>query len=82
MQQTGRPWVSIIVGAILGAILMVLVFNWALIFFSSVAGAHLVVHSLAPLSHQTSLVLSISLVVVGILIQGRLLSLHTRREAA
>ena len=79
MQQPGRPWISLVIGAILGAILLSLLFNWALILLSSVAGAHLVVHSLG-LSAGAASLLSVALVVIGVLIQTRLLSLHTRRD--
>ncbi len=60
--------VSYIIGGILGAILVVLLFDWALIFLSSLSGASLIVHSVR-LHGGASPILFAGLATVGILVQ-------------
>src|SRR5215467_12420183 len=68
-----------LIGGILGAILFLALFDWALIFFSSVEGAHLITSAIVLT--QTGRVISfIVLVVVGIFVQSSMLS-PARRSA-
>jgi hypothetical protein len=68
-----------LLGGILGAILFLALFDWALIFFSSVEGAHLITGAIVL--PQTGRVISfIVLVVIGILVQSSMLS-PARRSA-
>jgi hypothetical protein len=67
-----------VVGGILGAILLLFLFDWVLIFFSSVVGARLIAMTIA-LSQSGRMILFILLVVAGIAVQSRMLSPARRR---
>lgn len=58
-----------IIGGIVGAILLYIFFNWALIILSSMYGAHLILQGFAPPRHLFS-ILFIVLALVGILVQA------------
>ena len=63
-------WIAALAGAVLGAILLMFLFQWALILLSSVLGADLL---LRPIDLSPGLIgaLFVILVVVGIAIQAR-----------
>lgn len=65
-------WVIYAIGGILGLILVSLLFDWALITLSSLAGASLVVQGLFPESAAGGLIFFI-LFIVGVVIQGSVL---------
>jgi hypothetical protein len=65
--------VVFLVGGILGAILLLALFDWVLIFFSSLIGARLIAMTIA-LSQTSRSILFILLVVIGIVVQGSMLS--------
>jgi len=69
--------VTFVLGGILGAILIVWLFNWALVTISSIAGASMIVSGL-PLRTSDRPLLFLGLVILGVLIQA----LSMRREAA
>lgn len=69
--------ITFVVGGIVGALLLLSLFDWALIVFSSVAGAELIVSNLHLPSTGASLVL-LGLAIVGIIAQAALFS---RRRA-
>ena len=69
---TRLPWLPYVVGGILGAVALLLIFNWALIFLSSLLGAGLIVQAV-ELGSQAETVLFIALAIAGILFQARLL---------
>jgi hypothetical protein len=73
-------WIPYIIGGIIGAILILVLFDWALIVLSSFSGAYLIVHSFTMARANISLVYII-LVVVGILVQAGIL-LNSRRVDA
>jgi len=65
-------WLIFIMGGAIGAVLVLAIFDYALIFLSSTAGATLIVESLKqPLSLSPSVVLSLFLVLllVGVVVQ-------------
>ena len=63
-------WIIVLIGGIVGVILMLCLFNWALIVLSSLAGASLVVTGLAPrLSHGSAFFLVIAVAIVGVIFQ-------------
>jgi hypothetical protein len=66
-----RPgaWLFFLIGGILGAILLFVFFNWALIILSSGYGAHLILRAIAP-PHRYFTILLIILALVGIVIQA------------
>ena len=70
-------WIVYIIGGILGLILVSLLFDWALITLSSLAGASLIIQSFNP-GGATGGVIFIILFIAGVLIQGSIL----RRERA
>jgi hypothetical protein len=60
-----------VVGGIIGAILLLVLFDWALIVVSSLIGAHLIVYQSAiALPQSGSLIVFIGLAVIGILVQA------------
>ena len=70
-----------LIGGILGAILFLALFDWALILFSSVLGARLIAIA-AAVSQNSRTILFIVLVVIGIIVQSSMLSparLYARR---
>jgi hypothetical protein len=62
-------WLCFLIGGILGAILLFVFFNWALIILSSMHGAHLILRSLAPPEHYFT-ILFVILALLGIIIQA------------
>ena len=59
-----------VIGGVVGAILLLVLFDWALIVVSSLIGAHLIVYqSTIALPQSGSIILFIGLAVVGILVQ-------------
>ncbi len=70
-------WVLYIVGGILGAILIGVLFDWAIITLSSLAGAALIIESVEIQPSMASLAFLV-LVLAGIIIQG----LGMRKEKA
>jgi len=60
-----------VIGGVIGAILLLVLFDWALIVVSSLIGAHLIVYqSTIALPQSGSIILFIGLAVVGILVQA------------
>jgi len=69
----GRPpWLPFVIGGIIGLVLMILLFDWALIVLSSLTGAGLIVEAL-QLRPAIEGLLFILLVIVGVVIQAGLL---------
>ena len=69
--------IAFVIGGVLGAILMLVLFDWALIVFSAIAGAELIVRHLHLPTTGKTLVL-IVLVIVGIMVQS---AMFARRRA-
>lgn len=69
--------ITFIIGGIVGALLLLALFDWALIVFSSVAGAELIVGNLHLPATGASLIL-LGLVLVGIVAQAALFSRRRR----
>jgi hypothetical protein len=64
--------ITFVIGGILGALLLLALFNWVLILLSSVEGAHLIASGIT-LPEKGSLILFIALAVIGLLVQGSML---------
>jgi hypothetical protein len=62
-------WISFIVGGVIGAILFIMLFDWALIFISAIVGAYLI-ESVVTLPPTGMTILFVGLVVVGVLVQA------------
>ncbi len=73
-------WIPYVIGGIIGAILILLLFDWSLIVLSSFAGASMIVHSVTLKQFNMSLVY-IVLVIIGILVQAGIF-LSTRKANA
>jgi hypothetical protein len=65
-------WVAFAVGAIAGAIVMTVVFKWALVVMSAVGGAGLITWAL-PLEGVGEAAVFVALAMAGIIFQGRAL---------
>ena len=61
--------VPYIIGGIIGAVLLFVLFDWGLIVLSSLSGASLIVHSITFQRHTLQVLFAV-LVVVGILVQA------------
>jgi hypothetical protein len=70
-------WIVYIVGGVIGVILISLLFDWALIILSSLAGASLILQSFLP-QNAAGGILFFILFLLGVLIQGSIL----RRDRA
>jgi hypothetical protein len=75
--STSEParWIFFLVGAVLAAILVLAVFDWALIILSALSGAHLVSEAL-PIGHPVQLIVIVVLFVIGVLLQARMLGVN------
>jgi hypothetical protein len=68
--QSGQYfWLIFLIGGVIGAILLLVLFDWALIFLSSVIGAHLV-QSLFALPPTGTAILFTVLVALGVVVQA------------
>jgi MFS family permease len=73
MQAPDTSWLTFLIGGAIGAVLMYVVFHWALIILSAISGAHLILHPFA-LSHTEATVAFVVLGIIGIMAQGKMLS--------
>ena len=71
--------ITFVIGGILGALLLLALFDWVLILLSSVEGAHLITNGIV-LPEKGSLILFIVLAVIGVVVQGSMLR-GSRRPA-
>lgn len=65
-------WLPYVIGGIVGAILMVLLFDWALIVLSSLAGASMILRGV-PMQQPALPLIYVVLVILGIVIQAHLM---------
>jgi hypothetical protein len=64
--------ITFVIGGIVGALLLLALFDWVLILLSSVEGAHLITTGVT-LPERGALVLFIALAVLGVVVQGSML---------
>jgi len=69
VQYAQHSGIIFLIGGIIGALLLLAVFDWALIFLSAVVGAHLV-QSVITLPPTGTAILFVGLVIVGVLVQA------------
>jgi hypothetical protein len=79
-QQALQYWVIFIIGGIVGALLLLALFDWALIFLSSFLGAYLIGNAVT-LPYTGATILFVLLVIVGLVAQTTALR-RTRRSLA
>jgi hypothetical protein len=72
-------WVLALVGAIIGVVLILIVFDWGLIVLSSLAGAGAIVHAL-DLTRLATVLVYLVLVAAGIAVQASLLAQERDRD--
>jgi hypothetical protein len=65
-------WLTFIIGGVIGALLLIMLFDWALIFISSIVGAYLI-QSVVNLPPTGMTILFLVLVVIGIVVQAGML---------
>jgi Domain of unknown function (DUF4203) len=63
---------TFVIGGILGALLLLSLFDWVLILLSSIEGAHLIGNGIT-LPDKGAMVLFIALAVIGVIVQGSML---------
>lgn len=76
----GMAWLPFIIGGIIGLVLAVALFDWALIILSSLVGASLIVQA-AQLGPLITALLFIGLILVGVSIQANLIRDRRPRPA-
>ena len=64
--------ITFVIGGIIGALLLLSLFDWALILLSSVEGAHLIRNGIT-LPQTGAFILFVALVALGIVVQGSML---------
>jgi hypothetical protein len=64
--------ITFVIGGILGALLLLALFDWVLILLSSVEGAHLICTGIV-LPEKGSLILFVALAIIGVIVQGSML---------
>jgi hypothetical protein len=62
-------WLTFIIGGVIGAVLLLVLFDWALIFLSSIVGAYLI-QGVVTLPPTGAAILFMVLVLVGVLVQA------------
>ena len=67
-QYASYYWLTFIIGGLIGAILLLMLFDWALIFISSLIGAHLITSAIT-LPPTGAVLLFTALLLLGVLIQ-------------
>jgi len=70
---------TFVIGGILGALLLLALFDWVLILLSSIEGAHLIGNGIT-LPEKGALILFIALAVIGVIVQGSMLRRSRRAE--
>jgi hypothetical protein len=75
-QYASHYWLIFILGGLVGTVLLLMLFDWALIFVSSLVGAHLITSAIA-LPATGEILLFSALVLFGILVQAA--SMRRRR---
>jgi hypothetical protein len=71
VQHAQYFWLTFLIGGIVGAILLLALFDWALIFLSSVVGAHLI-QSAIQVPATGGIILFLVLAILGIVVQAGL----------
>jgi len=66
------PWAPFIIGGLLGAVLLYLLFDWTLIVLSSLAGATFISQTIQPLGIPSPIVMAI-LFLAGVVVQGSMM---------
>ena len=68
VQSAQYYWITFLIGGIIGALLLLVLFDWALIALSSIVGAYLILNAFSLPATGTS-ILFIALVAIGVIVQ-------------
>jgi hypothetical protein len=71
-QYASHYWLTFVIGGLIGTVLLLMLFDWALIFVSSLVGAHLLTSAIS-LPPTGEILLFSALVVFGVLVQAALM---------
>jgi hypothetical protein len=77
---SGYGWIPFVLGGVIGAALIAIIFNWALVVLSSLAGAILVTQNI-PASLQIRGLIFVVLLLVGIAVQAATMPREARMPA-
>ncbi len=77
----GAYWLVFLIGGMIGAVLLLVLFDWALIFLSAVVGAYLILNPF-PLAPTGRALILAALVLIGVIAQAGGLSRRNRPPAA
>jgi uncharacterized protein DUF4203 len=80
VQLTNYYWLTFLVGGVLGAILLIALFDPALIFISSLIGAHLITDAIV-LPSSGAAILLVGLTILGVIVQAGLYRRRRQLEA-
>jgi uncharacterized membrane protein YkvI len=69
LNQGAFSWLVYLIGGIIGVLLVIFLFDWAIITLSSLAGASLITQAL-PLPSGLGGIIFLGLVIIGVVIQG------------
>ena len=72
VDQAHYRGLTFVIGGILGALLLLALFDWVLILLSSIEGAHLIGNGIT-LPEKGAMILFIALAVIGVIVQGSML---------
>ena len=72
MDTSGAFWIIYVIGGIIGLVVVIYLFDWAVITLSSLAGASLLVQAFVPQSGPGGVIFAI-LVIIGVVVQGSVL---------
>ena len=72
VEHTHYRGITFVIGGILGALLLLALFDWVLILLSSIEGAHLIGNGIT-LPEKGAMILFIALAVIGVLVQASML---------
>lgn len=68
LDHAAHYWLTFIIGGVVGAIMLMALFGWALILLSSLLGAHLILNAIA-LPQTGATILMIALTALGVIVQ-------------
>jgi hypothetical protein len=75
MKADSTAWIFFVIGAVLAAVLVSVVFDWALIILSALIGAS-VISNILPVDPSVRLISLIVLFVIGVIVQSKLSALR------
>ena len=78
LQAPEGAWISFVIGGVIGAVVMIYLFDWALILFSAISGTYLIIHA-SHMNPALNSAVFVAMLVVGIVFQARILAPKEKR---